>query len=106
MIKTNAQFYNGKAWLRLREAVLRRDGYMCQIDKRYGKCRKAENVHHIFPRQEFPEYQYEPWNLISLSHENHMAMHITSTGELSPAGIDLLRRTARKNNKPIPPQYQ
>lgn len=106
MTKTNAQFYNSRRWERLREAVLKRDGYLCQISKRYGKIAEAENVHHIFPRLEFPEYQYEAWNLISLTHEKHMAMHIAATGELSPAGVDLLRRTARKNGKPIPPQYQ
>ena len=106
MIKTNAQFYNGHRWLRIRESVLRRDGYLCQEAKRYGKIKAAVIVHHIFPRTEFPEYQYEPWNLISLSDEGHKAMHVPSTGELSAAGIDLLRKTARKFNKPVPEKYQ
>ena len=102
---TNAQFYNSRRWLRLRESVLRRDGYLCQIAKRYGKIEEAENVHHIFPRLEFPEYQFEAWNLISLSHKAHTAMHQAASGELSPAGIDLLRRTARKFGKPVPEKY-
>lgn len=100
------EFYTGKRWRHLREVILRRDCYTDQLDKRYGKFRPADNVHHIFPREEFPEYQYEPWNLISLSHKNHMAMHIPSSGELSPAGVELLKRTARKFGKPVPLQFQ
>ena len=102
----NRKFYNGKRWLHLRDVILRRDGYADQIDKRYGKSTEANTVHHIFPREEFPEYQYEAWNLISLSHRNHVAMHVPSSGELSPAGVELLRRTARRYDKPLPLRYQ
>ena len=52
-------FYRTKRWERLRAAVLRRDGYMCQASRRYGKRVEATTVHHIFPRDEFPEYQWE-----------------------------------------------
>lgn len=100
------EFYTGRRWTHLREVILRRDGYCDQVLKRYGKLRQAENVHHIFPREEFPEYQYESWNLISLTHNTHMAMHIPATGELSPEGIDLLRRTCRKYGKEIPLRYR
>ena len=99
-------FYTTPKWRHLREVILRRDGYKCQVSKRYGKNVPAENVHHIFPREEFPEYTYEPWNLISLSHDKHAEMHIATSGELSDAGIDLLRKTARKYGKAIPLRYQ
>ena len=100
------RFYNNTKWRHLREVILRRDGYQCQLSKRYGKFIPATYVHHIFPREEFPEYTYEAWNLISLSHQKHMEMHEATTGELSPAGIDLLRRTARKFGKALPLRYQ
>ena len=35
---------------KLRLAVLRRDGYLCQSCKRNGKCRAGNEVHHIVPR--------------------------------------------------------
>lgn len=85
---------------------MRRDGYMCQLSKRYGKYVQAQVVHHIFPRDEFPEYQYEPWNLISLTIEQHQRMHDRTNGLLSKDGIDLLRKTARKNGIDVPLRYQ
>jgi len=99
-------FYRTNKWRHLREVILRRDGYQCQISKRYGKTIPAQNVHHIFPREEFPEYSYAAWNLISLSHEKHMEMHKATSGELSDAGIDLLRKTCRKMKMEIPLRYQ
>ena len=30
-------FYKSTKWKRKREKILRRDGYMCQVSKRYGK---------------------------------------------------------------------
>ena len=43
------QFYQSGIWKRKRAMILRRDGYMCQLSKRYGKRVEAEVVHHIFP---------------------------------------------------------
>lgn len=85
---------------------MRRDGYMCQISKRYGRMVQAQVVHHIFPREEFPEYQYEPWNLISVTIEQHHRLHDRTNGLLSAAGVDLLRRTARKNGVEVPLRYR
>ncbi|MBO6269297.1 MAG: HNH endonuclease [Clostridium sp.] len=93
-------------WRRLRAVILRRDGYQCQLSKRYGKTVEAEMVHHIFPRDEFPEYTWEPWNLISLSQEQHNTLHDRTTGQLTPAGVELLKRTARRNGIPVPLHYQ
>ena len=72
---------------------MRRDGYRCQISKRYGKAVPAEVVHHIYPVDEYPEYAYSPWNLISLSRQAHNRLHDRATGELTEEGILLLRRT-------------
>lgn len=89
-------FYKSKRWQRLRKAVLARDGYQCQESKRYGKAVPATTVHHIFPREDYPQYQWEPWNLISLSNEVHDQMHNRTTRELTQQGLELLERAATK----------
>lgn len=89
-------FYKSKRWERTRARILRRDGYQCQIAKRYGKRIPANTVHHIFPRDKFPQYQWEPWNLIAVSHDKHNQLHIRATGELSEQGLELMKRTARR----------
>lgn len=98
-------WYESPRWLRLRKSVLRRDKYQDQEAKRYGKIKAAEIVHHIFPKNDYPEYAYEPWNLISLSRATHNTLHDRETDELTEKGMDLLRRTCRKHNKPIPAKY-
>ena len=92
----NDPFYKTKRWEHLRASILKRDGYICQESKRYGRIVQANTVHHIFPREDFPEYQWQPWNLISLSNEQHEAMHYRSGKELTEKGVDLVKRTARK----------
>lgn len=78
---------------------------MCQESARFGKIREATTVHHIFPREEFPQYELKAWNLISLSAEAHNMMHTRSEG-LTEKGKDLLRRTARKNGIEVPDEYR
>lgn len=102
----NEKFYNSTKWERIRAVVLRRDGYRCQLSKRYGKIVQADTVHHIFPLDEFPEYAYELWNLISITNEKHNELHYRQTRELTEKGKELLLRTARKNNIPIPLRYE
>lgn len=79
---------------------------MCQLSKRFGKFRQAEMVHHIFPREEFPQYEFDRWNLISITRSEHKKLHDQNTGELTEAGRDLLVRTARHNRIEIPEKYQ
>ena len=93
---TDKQFYNSKRWLRLRAAVLQRDGYECQLAKMQGKHEPAVTVHHIFPRSQFPEYQWCDWNLISLSLPAHNMMHVRDTDMLTERGELLRQETARK----------
>lgn len=89
-------YYKTTRWERKRERILRRDGYKCQDAARYGKNVPANTVHHIFPRQIWPEYEWEDWNLISLSSKAHDEMHDRVTGDLTQKGWDLLERTARR----------
>ncbi len=106
MRKKADPFYQLRRWDRLRAAVLRRDGYMCQDAKRYGLRVEANTVHHVFPRELFPEYQWEPWNLVSLSAEAHDRMHDRTGRDLSVEGRELLRRIARKAGVEVPERYR
>ena len=70
---------------------------MCQLSRRYGKNRPADMVHHIFPREDYPQFALCDWNLISLTNSMHDTLHDRNTGQLTAAGLDLMRRTAVKN---------
>lgn len=85
--------YKGKRWRDLSAKAMRRDGYMCQLSKRYGKQVPAELVHHIYPVDEYPEYGYCLWNLISLSNAEHNKLHDRVTRQLTVDGLALMRRT-------------
>lgn len=95
--------YQSKRWRRKRDKILRRDGYVDQVSKRYRFVPEpATHVHHIFPRDEFPEYQWEDWNLISVSMRTHNTLHDRATGKLTNAGRELMHRTARKMGAKAP----
>lgn len=95
------KFYNTKAWRDLRESVMRKAGYMDELELREGRHVPATMVHHIFPRDKYPEYELSKWNLISISDQTHELLHNRATGDLSPLGWDLLIETAEKQNIPI-----
>lgn len=76
--------YTCKRWRRKREHILRRDGYLCQRCKRYGKRIDAVTVHHIKHTDEYPELAYKDDNLISLCHNCHNKAH--------PEKIEQIRR--------------
>ena len=97
------RFYHSPRWEKLRARVLRRDNYLCQESKRYGKMVQATTVHHIFPREQYPEYEWEPWNLISLCDKAHNEMHDRNTGQLTEKGRRLLDRAAVEQGIPPPP---
>lgn len=100
------KFYSSPRWQSLRKAILRRDGYMDRVVWRYGKRREANIVHHIFPREEFPEFAWAPWNLISICMATHNKLHDRESDELTEEGKDLLRRTARSQGIPVPEKYR
>ena len=93
--KTVKPFYKSTAWKKLQPKILKRDGYMCQESKRYGRMVPAQTVHHIFPLEDYPEYALARWNLISLSWDEHNQMHDRITGRLTAKGMALLKRTAK-----------
>ena len=75
--------YKSKRWRQLAARAMRRDGYQCQLSKRYGKQVEAELVHHIYPVEQYPQYGYCLWNLISLSREAHNRLHDRTTNRLT-----------------------
>lgn len=85
--------YKSKRWKTVRARILRKDGYQDMIAKRYGKTIEATVVHHIYPADQYPEYQWEDWNLISLSAETHNKMHHRDTRELTAEGQKLQNKT-------------
>ena len=104
-METQINNYKEKRWLKLRESALRRDKYMDAYLKRYGKHKAAEVVHHIFPAEDFPEYQFCLWNLISVQRKTHNLFHDRNSNKLTKAGVELLVRTARRNQISIPTGY-
>lgn len=101
--------YQGGKWKRKREHILRLDGYLCRIAKRYGRKELATTVHHIYPVDEYPEYAWQDWNLISVSNGNHNKLENRKTGELTELGKQLMERTTpeidwrKKKYKTDPP---
>ena len=69
------KFYDSPIWKRRRESILKRDGYLCQNCKRYGRLRPAQTVHHIQHLDEHPELAFTPSNLISLCNDCHNKAH-------------------------------
>lgn len=66
--------YDSKEWAQVREGVLARDRYVCQI------CgRPAQEVHHIVHLSKLnvmdPKISLNPDNLISLCRDCHCAQH-------------------------------
>lgn len=90
-------FIESKKWKKLRASVLARDKYMCQYCKRYGKMVPAEHVHHVLPREFYPEYSYASWNLISLCGRCHNNMHYRTDRTLTDTGKELVKIVVRKN---------
>lgn len=88
--------YETTRWKRKREHILKRDRYVCQHYKKYGKRIDADTVHHIYPLEEYPEYSFCDWNLISLSNKAHNMMHDRKTRKLTEQGEALKRKVKRE----------
>jgi len=67
--------YKATRWKRKQKKILKRDEYMCQWCKRYGKKTEATTVHHIKHSDEYPELAYTDSNLISLCSACHNKAH-------------------------------
>lgn len=67
--------YKSKRWKSKRLAILRRDKYLCQECKKYGKIKEAVTVHHIKHADTHPELAYDDNNLESLCQGCHNKKH-------------------------------
>ena len=85
---------------KLRQLALRRDKGYCREAARYGKRVPATVVHHIWPAEDYPEYAYCLWNLVSLTSSAHDAMHDRDTRKLTALGLSW------KNRTPPPPSAE
>lgn len=85
--------YGSGKWKNKRLHILRLDKYVDQIAKRYGRTEEATVVHHIYPADEYPEYEWCDWNLISVSIRTHNMLENRKTGKLTAMGEELKRRT-------------
>ena len=79
--------YNSKAWTKVREYILKRDGYMCQCHKLIGgdECGlPAEEVHHIIHLNAQNVHDARialgEDNLIALSRSCHVRLHQIEDG--------------------------
>ena len=70
-MKQRDSFYASTAWKRIRKAALIRDHYLCQRCRR----RPANTVHHIQPREEYPELALVLDNLQSVCTICHNREH-------------------------------
>lgn len=91
-------WYDSKRWKKKRAHILLRDNWLDQIVLRDGVRIPAQVVHHILPREEYPQYAWEDWNLISVSQETHKKrLHEKYTGKLTRIGKALMYQTAAEN---------
>ncbi|PEL13815.1 HNH endonuclease [Bacillus sp. AFS017336] len=85
-------FYKASTWKKKRDNVLRRDEYLCQECKRYGKSTTATTVHHIYPLEHYPQYGMKSSNLYSCCNTCHNSFHDRSTNEITVKGKQLQER--------------
>lgn len=67
--------YKSGKWKKKRAAILRRDKYLCQECRKYGRRVEAVTVHHIKHADTNPELVYDSNNLVSLCNTCHNKMH-------------------------------
>ena len=70
--KRSARFYASPQWVRLRDIVLARANYQCQVCRRAGRITPATEVHHKIPIRVDWSKRLDEHNLIALCHRCHM----------------------------------
>ena len=91
-----SSFYKRPQWKRKREAILKRDDYLCRECKRYGKTTTATIVHHIIPLAWCLVYKIAfalaSINLVSLCSKCHGEMHNKTNDKLTVKGLAWVKR--------------
>jgi len=73
--KETDPFYLTGRWKAFATKIRRRDKYTCQLCIKYGKRVEGNIIHHIKPREEYPELAYDPENCVTLCEACHNRMH-------------------------------
>lgn len=95
-------FLCSKKWRDKRQAILRRDGYIDQyVLATEGRTISGSIVHHILPKEKYPQYALCSWNLITVSPRTHSYILHNRNGSLTKAGHLLMCQTAYDNNIPL-----
>lgn len=84
--------YQDKRWKKKRKYILKRDEFLCQECKRYGRSATATTVHHIKPLEDYPELWLTDKNLISVCSKCHERFHDRMTDKLTESGMRLVKR--------------
>lgn len=71
----NHSFYTSANWKKKRLSILRRDKYLCQICRRYGKNVEAKIVHHKIEVSDDWSKRLDSDNLISVCTKCHNTIH-------------------------------
>ncbi|MGM0284879.1 MULTISPECIES: HNH endonuclease [unclassified Enterococcus] len=93
---SNDSFYKSKKWLKKKSVILRKYEYECQESKRYGINVKAEMVHHIYPRKQYPELALVDWNLLPLTNKMHNSFHDRENDSIIGQGIYWQRKRRKE----------
>lgn len=73
--------HKSKRWKDKRNYILKRDKYLCQECKKYGKRVDGDVVHHIIPIEEAPELAFVDDNLITICKTCHNRLHPEKGGK-------------------------
>lgn len=85
-VKAKKMEYGKAKWQKKRKHILWLDGYKDIVESWFGRTREANLVHHIYPAQYYPQWEWEDWNLISVSFATHNKLENRRTGELTEFG--------------------
>lgn len=91
--KAGDPFYYSSSWRRLRQMALARDNYLCVRCLAKKRIVAAEMVHHVKPRDQYPELELDVGNLASLCNRCHEHEHNRRAvlAEPPPKGVRVIR---------------
>lgn len=91
-------FYKTKRWRKKRAASFRKHEYLCQETRRFGLDEDAEVLHHIYPREQYPELEWEDWNLLPVTNKKHNTFHNRDDNTITAKGKYWQRKREREFN--------